>query len=105
VEIPKAVFERVGLNVAELEKKGTKEFFRGKGCNRCNNTGYYGRMGAIEILLIDDAIRDMIIKRVPSDQIKDYAVKHGMKTLRENTLRKFIDGETTLEEVLRITTE
>lgn len=105
VEIPKAVFERVGINVAELEKKGTKEFFRGKGCNRCNNTGYYGRMGTIEILIIDDAIRDMIIKRVSSDQIKDYAVKHGMKTLRENTLRKFLDGETTLEEVLRITTE
>lgn len=47
----------------------------------------------------------MIIKRVPSNQIKDYAVKHGMRTLRDNALKKFFNGETTLEEVLRITTE
>jgi type II secretory ATPase GspE/PulE/Tfp pilus assembly ATPase PilB-like protein len=62
-------------------------------------------MGTLEIFLIDDAIRDMIIKRVPSGEIKDYAVKHGMKMLRDNALRKFLNGDTTLEEVLRITTE
>lgn len=105
VEIPKVVLERVGINLAELEKNGVKEFFKGRGCPRCNNTGYYGRIGVIEILLIDYAIRDMTIKRLPSDQIKDYAVKHGMKTLRDNAMKKFFMGETTLEEVLRITTE
>lgn len=105
VKIPKAVFERIGINPADLEKKSIKEFFKGKGCVRCNNTGYYGRMGTIEVLLIDDAIRDMIIKRVSSDQIKDYAIKHRMRVLRDNALKKFFNGETTLEEVLRITTE
>jgi type IV pilus assembly protein PilB len=62
-------------------------------------------MGTLEILLINDAIRDMIIKRVPSDQIKDYAVNHGMSTLRDNALKKFFNGDTTLEEVLRITSQ
>jgi type IV pilus assembly protein PilB len=104
-EIQKAVFERVGISLSELEKKGVKGFFKGRGCTRCNHTGYYGRMGTLEIFLIDDAIRDMIIKRVPSGEIKDYAVKHGMKMLRDNALRKFLNGDTTLEEVLRITTE
>ena len=47
----------------------------------------------------------MIIKRVPSEQIKDYAVKHGMGVLRDNALKKFFNGDTTLEEVLRITTD
>lgn len=105
VEISKAVFERVGIKPVDLEKRDNKEFYKGRGCSRCNDTGYYGRMGTLEVLLVDDAIRDMIIKRVPTDQIRDYAVKHGMKTLRDNALKKFLNGETTLEEVLRITTE
>jgi type IV pilus assembly protein PilB len=104
-KISKTVLEGVGINVSELEKRGIKEFAKGKGCQRCNKTGYYDRMGTLEILLIDDTIRDMIIKRVPSDQIKEYAVKREMKTLRDNALRKFFNGETTLEEVIRITTE
>ena len=105
VEIPKSVFERIDVDREELKKGGAKEFFKGKGCVRCSRTGYYGRMGTLEILLIDDNIRDMIIKRIPSDQIKEYAVKHGMSTLRDNALKKFFNGDTTLEEVLRITSE
>ncbi|MBN1872224.1 MAG: Flp pilus assembly complex ATPase component TadA [Candidatus Omnitrophica bacterium] len=105
VDIPKSVFERVGIDLADLRKKGIKDFYKGKGCKTCNNTGYYGRMGTLEILLIDDAIRDMIIKRISSDKIKEYAVNNGMKTLRDNVLTKFYRGETTLEEALRITTE
>lgn len=105
VDIPKAVFERVGISQSDLDRSGAKEFYKGKGCTRCDNTGYYGRMGTLEILLIDDEMRDMIIKRVPTDRIKDYAIKHGMKTLRDNALKKFLNGDTTLEEVLRITTE
>ena len=105
VEIPKSVFERIGITGRDLEKMKTGDFFKGKGCARCNHTGYYGRMGTLEILLIDDKIRDMIIKRVPSDQIKEYALRHGMSTLRDNALKKFFNGNTTLEEVLRITAE
>jgi type IV pilus assembly protein PilB len=104
-EIPMSVLERVGVAKADLTKLGGKKFLRGKGCAKCNNTGYYGRMGTLEVFLIDDAIRDMIIKCAPANQLKEYAVKHGMATLRDNALKKFINGDTTLEEVLRITTE
>ncbi len=84
--------------------KGTT-FYHGKGCPNCNQTGYYGRMGTLEVIAMDDTIREMIIKGASSSQIKDYARSCGMKTLRENGLEKFIKGETTLEEILRMTTE
>jgi len=104
-DIQKSVFERMGISAQDIKNMGAKGFYKGKGCARCGNTGYYGRMGTLEILFIDDEIRDMIIKRASSDRIKDYAVKHGMTTLRDNALRKFFNGDTTLEEVIRITTE
>lgn len=99
-EVPQATLDKVGVKVA----KGTK-FYRGKGCPTCNQTGYYGRMGTLETLVIDDAIREMIVKGASSSQIKDYACSKGMSTLRENGLEKFIQGQTTLEEILRMTAE
>jgi len=106
-EIPEAALTRCGINLNELKKKKSSplRFYRGKGCSKCNNTGYYGRMGTLETLPIDDKIRDMIIERKTSDQIKEYAISKGMKTLRENAIEKFISGLTTLEEVLRITSD
>ncbi|MEA3560388.1 MAG: type II secretion system protein GspE, partial [Candidatus Omnitrophota bacterium] len=101
-EIPQEVLDRVGFKVKE-EKKNI--FYHGRGCNLCNQTGYYGRMGTLEILTIDDHIREMIIKRASSHEIEKYACSKGMKLLRENALEKFKNGTTTLEEVLRITTE
>lgn len=99
-DIPKTVLERVGLGA---DKK--KTFYRGKGCRRCNNTGYYGRMGTLETFMVDDAISDMILRKASADEIKRYAVSKGMKTLRDNAMKKFQEGMTTLEEVLRITSE
>lgn len=100
--IPREVLGRVGLKF----KKGERPtFFKGRGCKRCNQTGYYGRMGTLEVLMIDDEIRKMIIERKSSTEIEEYARAHGMKILRENALQKFKMGMTTLEEVLRITTE
>jgi type IV pilus assembly protein PilB len=82
------------------------QFYRGKGCKFCNNTGFYGRSGLLEILMIDDIIREMIVKGSTSDQIEEYAVsKLGMKTLRQDALEKAQGGLTPLEEVLRITVE
>ena len=91
---------KAGLKVA----KGTK-FYHGKGCARCNQTGYRGRMGTLETLAIDDPIKELIIKGASSTEIKNYARAHGMKTLRENGLEKFVQGKTTLEEILRTTAE
>ncbi len=104
VDIPRAVLERIGgnINIDALMKR--RPFYRGKGCPRCNNSGYMGRLGVLEALPIDDEIRDMIIKRVPNDEIKKYAVSRGMMTLRDSALENFAAGLTTLEEVLRITT-
>ncbi len=103
VDIPKNVLERAGLKGEEI-KRGTV-FYKGKGCPRCANTGYYGRLGVLEAFLIDDAVKDMIMKKGSSDEIKEYAVKHGMKTLRDNALENFVNGVVTLEEVLRVTAE
>lgn len=101
-DVPKAVLERVGIEAS----KRTKPFFHGKGCKKCNNTGYLGRIGTLETLPITDEIREMIINRTPSGKIRDFAVKkQGMKLLRENAFTKFLNGMTTLEEVLRITSE
>lgn len=99
-EVPQEVLDRVGVKAP----RGTK-FYHGKGCAKCNHTGYRGRMGTLEVLVMDDALREMIIQGVSSTQIKQYAQAHGMKTLRENGLEKFVHGETTLEEVLRMTAE
>jgi len=105
-KIAESVLERIGIDLKKLHKERKDVvFYKGKGCKRCNNTGYYGRMGTLETLMMDDKIRDMTINRSSSDEIKAYAVKQGMKTLKDNALEKFISGMTTLEEVLRITSD
>ncbi|MFA4981197.1 MAG: GspE/PulE family protein [Candidatus Omnitrophota bacterium] len=106
VEIPKNVFERAGFNIDEVVKKDRKVFFKGRGCPKCSDTGYYGRIGILEALLLDDSIRDMVMKKSGSDDIKNYAVKElHMKTLRDNAIENFVNGVTTFEEVLRVTSE
>jgi general secretion pathway protein E len=75
----------------------------GAGCNRCRNTGYFGRSGIFEILTVDNAVRDLIDRREDFLKIKDMAVKRGMRTLRQSALRKLAEGQTTFEEVVRVT--
>jgi len=105
MDIPRKVFERMGsdIDVDKLMKRAP--FYRGKGCAKCGGTGYLGRMGILETLTIDEAIREMIIKSASSEEIKKYAVSKGMMTLRDSALEKFAEGTTTLEEVLRVTAE
>src|SRR6266576_336322 len=75
----------------------------GAGCIRCRNTGYFGRTGIFEILPIDNAIRDLIDRSEDFLKIKDMAIKRGMRTLRQSALRKLAEGQTTFEEVVRVT--
>jgi type IV pilus assembly protein PilB len=106
IDIPKNVLEKAGVNLGEMAGKGVKHFYQGKGCQRCNKTGYHGRFGILEALLIDDNVRDMIMKKSASDDIKNYAIKEQhMLTLRDNAMENFVGGVTTLEEVLRATSE
>jgi general secretion pathway protein E/type IV pilus assembly protein PilB len=76
---------------------------RGTGCRNCRQTGYRGRQGIYELLAITDPIREMVIERASSSAIKSQARKEGLITLREDAYRKLLGGETTVEELLRVT--
>jgi type IV pilus assembly protein PilB len=85
------------------EDLGEKQFFCGKGCDACNNTGYKGRKGIYELLRITDPVRELINERAPTVTLKQKAVELGMVTLRQDGLRSIFAGDTTVEEVLRYT--
>ncbi|MFH0827391.1 MAG: ATPase, T2SS/T4P/T4SS family [Candidatus Omnitrophota bacterium] len=76
---------------------------RSKGCPVCNFTGFFGRTAIYEVILIDDTIRDLIVKKTPSGQIKRAAVASGMRTLRQDGWQKVLLGITTPEEVMKVT--
>lgn len=101
-ELPREMMERLKIDSAIL--KGIAPY-RGKGCHTCNFTGYYGRLGTMEALWVDEEIRSLVLEHASSDQIEQVARKAGMKTLFENTFECYRNGLTTLEEVLRITSE
>ena len=79
------------------------ELFHGKGCADCQFTGYRGRLGIYEIFQIDDQVRNLVFEQVSSTELRIKARELGMRTLREDGLRKVVAGITTLEEVLRVT--
>ena len=90
----------VGISRQDI---GNKQFFYGKGCDACNNTGYKGRKGIYELLRLTDPIRELINERAPTVTLKQKAVELGMVTLRQDGLRSIFAGDTTVEEVLRYT--
>jgi type IV pilus assembly protein PilB len=89
----------------ELSRRdiGKKQFYYGKGCDTCNNTGYKGRKGIYELMKITDPIRELINERAPTVVLKQKAVELGMVTLRQDGLRSIFAGDTTIEEVLKYT--
>jgi len=93
--------------LAELDTSrrdiGEKQFYYGKGCDACNNTGYKGRKGIYELLQITDPIRELINERAPTVTLKQKAIELGMVTLRQDGLRSIFAGDTTIEEVLKYT--
>ncbi|MFN4243813.1 MAG: type II secretion system ATPase GspE [Tepidisphaerales bacterium] len=80
-----------------------KKFYYGRGCDNCNNTGYRGRMGIYEIMLLDDDLRDAIMKHASTQLLRQMAKARGMRTLRQSGLLAIYDGITTIEEVVRET--
>lgn len=109
IDVPKDFLEKIGFILPGTQGGGSKEkmiFYTTQGCKYCNNTGFYGRIAVLETVMIDDNIREMIIKKSSIDEMKQYAVQNcGMKTLREDAFLKVKEGLTTLDEALRITTE
>jgi len=85
------------------EKKLEIKIYKGKGCKACNNTGYMGRTGIYEFLLVNDEIRKLILQKTSSDIIKKKAIELGMKVLRQDGWEKVLAGITTPEEVMRVT--
>jgi general secretion pathway protein E len=90
----------VGLSAAD-----NVTFVKGTGCDRCANTGYRGRTGVFEILMIDPAMHDLIGARADSRRIRDTALRGGFKSLRDDALSKAVLGQTTLDEVIRVSHE
>ncbi|MBR5679513.1 MAG: type II/IV secretion system protein, partial [Clostridia bacterium] len=79
------------------------QLYHGKGCPDCKFTGYRGRLGIFEIFLIDDQVRNLIFEQVAATELRIKARELGMRTLREDGIRKVLAGQTTLSEILRVT--
>ncbi len=99
-EIPPAALVNVGFG--EREARGLK-LFKGRGCDRCNGTGYKGRIGLYEVMEVGDELRELVLSGGSSYELRERAREHGMMTLRDSGLQKIRDGVTTIEEVLRET--
>src|SRR3954469_14250679 len=100
LEVPPAALVQSGF--AEHESR-TLKLFRGRGCERCSNTGYKGRVGLYEVLEVDDELREMILSGASAFELRQKAVQNGMMTLRGSGLQKIRDGMTSIEEVVRET--
>ena len=80
-----------------------KKFYYGRGCSKCNNTGYKGRLGLFEIMTFDDEIRNLVMNKASTNLLRDAALKNNMTLLRSNGLAAIYDGITTIDEVVRET--
>ena len=90
------------LGMKEEDVQG-KTFYKGTGCDNCNNTGYKGRIALFELMVINDTLREMIMSNASTDELRDEAQKFGMVPLREFGIAVAADGITTLDEVIRET--
>lgn len=79
-----------------------REFYEGKGCKECDDSGYKGRIGIYEILEIADEVREAIMRRADAGEIQKIAIKNGMITMLQDGFQKAVDGVTTIEEILRV---
>jgi type IV pilus assembly protein PilB len=99
-EIEREILESMGFPFEHLT--GGLEFHKGVGCDHCGGTGYRGRMGLYELMIVSEEIRSLILRRAPTDEISRVAEKEGMIRLRDDGLLKAAQGMTTVEEVFRI---
>jgi type II secretory ATPase GspE/PulE/Tfp pilus assembly ATPase PilB-like protein len=96
---PAEALHRVGFTVEDMENV---VFYRGRGCEQCRHTGYRGRMGIFEMMLINEEIADLTVKRAPLSEVRNAALANGMKTLKMDGFQKVLEGTTTVEEVMRV---
>jgi general secretion pathway protein E len=74
-----------------------------KGCPECNGSGYHGRTSIFEVLTVDDAIRRLVLRHAEANELQRAAIEHGMRTMYDDGMTKALAGETTVEEVLKVT--
>ena len=99
IDIPKGLLGKIGFG-------GKAKFYSAQGCEYCNHTGFSGRVAVLETILIDDGIRDIIIRKKPIEEIREYAVKHlGAELLRDSAYLKVKEGLISLDEAVRIASE
>jgi type IV pilus assembly protein PilB len=98
IQLPESVLVDAGI---PLELAKTASFSKGKGCGNCNKSGYRGRQGIFELMMINAKIRELIFKNTSSTEIRKVAITQGMSTLYVDGIRKVMKGVTTLEEVYR----
>jgi len=96
---PVEALHRLGLQPEEGEEI---VFYRGRGCDRCKGSGYKGRIGIFELMVMSDTLRDLILKGASAAEIREAAIAEGMKTLREDGILKVLEGMTTVDELLRV---
>ncbi len=100
VPVSKDILLDLGI---EPEDVTDKKFYRGRGCDKCNNTGYKGRVGLFELMILNDEMREMIMNNATSDDLRDKAETYGMIPLRKYGINYVFEGVTTADEVLRET--
>ena len=98
-------YKRLTETISEDILRKNKKFFYGKGCEKCNSTGYRGRVVIAEVLVADEEMRAAILRKASSNEIKQIAIKNGMTTMLDDGFQKALSGFTTIEEVLRVTHE
>jgi type IV pilus assembly protein PilB len=101
-KVTSAMLHDLGMKKSDLT---TKKFFKGTGCDQCNNTGYKGRIALFELMILNDKIRDMVLGNASTDELREEAMRTGMVPLRQFGLALAEDGITTLDEVIRETVE
>jgi type II secretion system protein E len=99
-KVERDYLEKIGFPAADIE---TAKFWRGAGCEQCRQLGYQGRQGIYELLILNEAIRPLILNRAPASTIAQKAIEQGMRTLRTDGWNKVKTAKTTIEEVLRVT--
>jgi len=97
------VIEELGLQCHT--KKGELELFHAVGCNECGGTGYLGRVNIVEMLLMSDSLRSLVMQNATAGEIRKKAVEEGMHSMFDNGMAKVVAGMTTIEEILRVTRE
>ena len=90
----------IGLTPGKLNGR---KFYHGRGCDVCNNTGYKGRVGLFELMIMNDTLRELVMQNASIDELRKAAMSFGMVSLRESGLAFSADGTTTLDEVVRET--